>query len=191
MHTKSLRIWIWVLLGILQGVLTSCKDDVLPKPKAYLYLEYPEAEYMQFHNNCPYSFAISNQSQAEFKAGCKAFIRYPQLKATVHITYRKVRNNLKQILSEADKLTTKHTVKADAIIPHPFDNPEKSVYGVLFDVQGQSASNVQFHVTDSSKHVLTAALYFKTRPNYDSLYPAVQYIKNDMMKMMETMEWTR
>ncbi len=191
MSTRRLRIGILVLGFFLPFASTSCKDDVLPKPKAYLYLEYPQAEYLQFHNNCPYSFAVSNRSHAEFKVGCKAFIRYPELKATVHITYRRVKNNLKQILSEVDKLTTKHTVKADAIIPHTFENPGKRVYGVLFDVQGQSASNVQFHVTDSSKHVLTAALYFNTRPNYDSLYPAIQYIKDDMMKMMETMEWTR
>lgn len=118
-------------------------------------------------------------------------ISYPKLHAKVHITYRKVQGNLKEILSEADRLTTKHTVKADVIKPYPYENAAKQVYGVLFEVQGQSASNVQFHLTDSSKHVLTAALYFRVKPNYDSIYPAIDYIKNDMMKMMETMEWKK
>lgn len=167
----------------------SCKEDTFPKPKSYLHLEYPIAEYQQFINDCPYSFAISNQSTIKFENGCSAEITYPKLDATVYITYRKVHNNLKQILSEADRLTTKHTIKADVIIPYPFTNKEKSVYGVLFEVQGQSASNVQFHLTDSSRHVLTAALYFNVKPNYDSIFPAVDYIKNDMMKMMETFEW--
>ena len=169
--------------------LLSCKEDAFPKPKSYLHLEYPIAEYQQFINDCPYSFAISDESIIEFKSGCSAKVFYPKLNATVHITYRSIHNDLKEILSEVDRLTTKHTVKADVIIPFPFENKKKNVYGVLFEVQGQSASNVQFHLTDSSRHVLTAALYFKIKPNYDSIYPAVDYIKNDMMKMMETFEW--
>ncbi len=174
---------------LLSSVLFSCKDEVLPKPKSYLNLEYPLAEYHRFQNDCPFSFAISKQSDITFQNGCSALISYPNLNANVHLTYRRVQNNLKQILQEADRLTTKHTIKADAIVPYPFENEEKKVYGILFDVQGESASNVQFHLTDSSRHVLTAALYFKVQPNYDSIYPAVSYIKNDMMNMMETFEW--
>jgi len=178
------------ILIVLSGIfLTSCKEEVFPKPQSYLHLAYPIADYHRFSNDCPYSFAISKEATIEFQLGCNALIHYPKLNATVHITYRRVQNNLKQILEEADKLTTKHTVKADAILPQAFENKEHKVYGVLFDVQGQSASNVQFHVTDSSKHVLTAALYFKIKPNYDSIFPAVDYLKNDMMKMMETCEW--
>lgn len=172
-------------------LLSSCKDEGFPKPKSFLYLEYTEAEYQRFINNCPYSFAISKESQITFKDNCDAFVIYPKLKASVHITYRGVNNNLQLILSEADKLTSKHTLKADAIIPHPFANPEKRVYGLLNEVQGEGASNVQFYVTDSIRHVLTAALYFEVAPNYDSLFPAIDYIKNDMMKMMETMEWKK
>ena len=180
---------LFVFFLIMSLSFFSCKDDVLPKPQSYLHLEYPIAEYHRFQNDCPYSFAISKQSTIKFESGCTALISYPKLHANVHITYRKVQNNLKQILSETDKLTTKHVVKADAIVPHPFVNSQKNVYGVLFEVQGQSASNVQFHLTDSSKHVLTAALYFNIEPNYDSIYPAVSYIKNDMIHMMDTFEW--
>ena len=187
-HTIAQFFFILLFLT-LDASLLSCKDDVFPRPQSYLNLEYPKADYHRFKNDCPFSFAISKQSTITFKPGCKAVVSYPRLNANIYITYRRVHNNLKEILREADKLTMKHTVKADAIIPHPFENRDQKVYGVLFDVQGQSASNVQFHVTDSSNHVLTASLYFKIQPNYDSIYPAVAYIKNDMVKMMETFEW--
>ena len=167
----------------------SCSDDALPKPKSFLSLEYPVSDYQQFINGCPYSFAISQECNIRFSDDCNAVITYPELKAQIHITYKRVHTNLSEILSDADKLTTKHTVKADAIIPHPFENKQHRVYGMLNEVQGASASNVQFYVTDSVHHVLTAALYFKVQPNYDSLYPAIDYIKNDMMHMMETLEW--
>lgn len=172
-------------------ILNSCQEDVLPKPQAFLHLAYPVVDYHRFVNDCPFSFAISKASTIEFKDGCKALVHYPKQKASIHITYRRVEGNLNEILKEADKLTTKHTVKADAIIPRVFENKEKRVFGVLFDVQGQSASNIQFHLTDSSKHVVTAALYFKVQPNYDSIFPAIAYIKNDMIQMMETFEWKK
>jgi len=170
-------------------VHVSCEDDVLPKPKSYLHLTYPDAEYHRFISNCPYSFGLSKLSTIRFTNSCDAVISYPELKAQIHLSYRPVKNNLKKLLSDADKLTTKHTIKADVIIPQAFENKEQKVYGVLFDVQGQSASNVQFHVTDSTKHVVMAALYFDVQPNYDSIFPAVTYLKNDMMQMMETFEW--
>lgn len=184
------QILITTLLLILVVIMgQSCSDTTLPKPKSYLYLEYPKADMHRFVNGCPYSFAISKESTISFKDNCAAEVSYPKLNAKIHITYRRVENNLKQILTEADMLTTKHTVKADAIIPYPFENPTHKVYGILNEVQGAGASNVQFYVTDSVRHVLTAALYFKVQPNYDSLYPAIDYLKNDMMNMMETLEW--
>lgn len=178
-----------LLVAALLLFLGSCSKESIPKPKAFLYLEYIKPEYHRFVTDCPYSFAIPVTSKLHFSRGCDATIDYPRLKAQVFVTYRRVHNNLKLILSEADKLTSAHTVKADAIKPHPFENKEKHIYGLLSEVEGNAASNIQFYATDSLNHVITAALYFKVEPNYDSLYPAVQFIKEDMMRMMETLEF--
>ena len=35
---------------------SSCKDDVLPKPKAMLRLDYPEASYQNLNLDCSFSF---------------------------------------------------------------------------------------------------------------------------------------
>ena len=186
---NKFRTLYFLLIFLELSLFTACNKDAFPKPKAYLLLEYPIADYHRFVNGCPYSFAISKESEISFQDNCNAIISYPKLHAQVHITYKGIQNNLRAILSDADKLTTKHTIKADAIIPYPFENKKQKVYGLMNEVQGESASNVQFYLTDSTQHFITAALYFKIRPNYDSLFPAVDYIKNDMMNMMETMEW--
>jgi gliding motility-associated lipoprotein GldD len=186
-HIQFVFKTIFFIISLL--ILNSCTDDIQPKPKAYLYLEYTQPEYQRFINGCPFSFAISQESNIAFKDDCSATIFYPKLKAQIHLTYKTVNNNLSEILTDADKLTSKHTVKADAILPFPFENKTNKVFGILNEVQGESASNIQFHITDSIHHVITAALYFKVKPNYDSLYPAIDYIKNDMMNMMETVEW--
>ena len=48
---------------------------------------------------------------------------------------------------------------------------------------------MQFFLTDSTDHFLVGSLYFYTRPNYDSLMPAAQYVENDLMRLMESFEW--
>jgi len=36
---------------------------------------------------------------------------------------------------------------------------------------------------------LNGALYFEAKPNFDSIYPAVVYLRNDMRVLMETLRW--
>jgi hypothetical protein len=39
--------------------MSSCKDDVIPKPSGYLRLDYPMAKYADFENNCPFTFEMN------------------------------------------------------------------------------------------------------------------------------------
>lgn len=170
-------------------VLSSCKEETLPKPKSFLTLEYQNPVYKKIENSCNYQFEVSNFAQLKTSDNCWAKLQYPDLKATVHITYRAVDNNLDEILREVEKLTFEHTIKADAINAIPFENYERQVFGKLYNVEGDVATNVQFRVTDSVNHVLSGALYFYSRPNYDSIVPAVRYLEKDIMHIIETLEW--
>ena len=116
-------------------------------------------------------------------------IEYPKLNASIDVTYRPVTNNIIELLKEAEKLTTKHAVKADAIYYDSFENDSEKVYGKLSNVTGNAASSLQFHITDSTKHFLIGAVYFNTHPNYDSIYPAIKYIEKDIIRLMNTAKW--
>lgn len=168
---------------------TSCKQEVLPKPNAYLKLEYPVATYTLVDTNCSYLFEKSDIAIVKLKNNCWMELYYKDLKATVFITYRPVKNNLNEVLKEAEKLTFEHTVKADAINSQAFENMEKKVYGRIYAVEGNAASNLQFHLTDSSKHLITGALYFYSKPHYDSIVPAIRYIEKDIKHLIETFQW--
>jgi len=179
---------VFIFLSIL--VLNiSCSDEVLPKPKAYLRLAYPEVAYQKVVSDCPYTIQISQTSNIEFQNNCWAKIHYPNLKATIHLTYREVNNNLEDVLKEVERLTFEHTVKADAINARPFRDVEKKIYGKIINVEGDVASNIQFHATDSVKNVLFGALYFEVKPNYDSILPAIKHIELDIKNLMENIEW--
>ncbi len=169
--------------------LISCKEETLPKPKSFLTLDYENPTYKKSENPCNYQFEVSNFAQLNTSDNCWAKLQYPELKATVHITYRAVDNNLEEILREVEKLTFEHTIKADAIHAIPYENYEQKVFGKLYNVEGDVATNLQFRVTDSVNHVLAGALYFYSQPNYDSIVPAVRYLEKDVMHLIETLEW--
>jgi len=60
---------------------------------------------------------------------------------------------------------------------------------MFYDLKGNVASQSQFYVTDSTRHFLSGALYFETKPNYDSILPAINYIQKDMMHLIESLRW--
>lgn len=166
-----------------------CKEDIIPKPKGYLSLNYPAKKYKKTTTITPYSFEIATNATLINLPKGWIKIKYPKLKASIDITYRPLNNNLKELLTEAEKLVFEHTVKADQITSNKFNNKEQRVFGSMFDITGNSASQIQFHITDSTKHFLKGSLFFRTKPNYDSILPAVNYIKQDMIHLIETIEW--
>ncbi|MBC7556931.1 MAG: gliding motility lipoprotein GldD [Chryseobacterium sp.] len=171
-------------------ILASCNKDPLPKPSGELRLEYPAHSYQSFSTNCPFTFDYSNFAEIqEGKQACWYYINYPKMKAKVFITYFPIHNDFALHVKEAEKLVYEHTIKASSIDTKSFNYPEKKVYGNFYELNGQSASNVQFYVTDSTKHFLTANLYFNSRPKPDSLAPAIDYIKKDMLHIIDTFKW--
>jgi gliding motility-associated lipoprotein GldD len=171
----------------------SCADDPQPKPKAFLAMEYPAAEYELIQKDCPYIFEKNVHSVVQQARGgqeCWLNLDYESLKGTIFITYQPVRGNLDSLLTDAQKLPLQHTVKADAIEGARYVNPAQKTYGMFYEVTGDAASQAQFYLTDSVKHFLTGSVYFRAQPNFDSILPAADYLKEDIRHLMETVQWT-
>jgi gliding motility-associated lipoprotein GldD len=111
------------------------------------------------------------------------------MKATIYLSYKPVHNNINSLLKDAQKLTYEHVIKADDILDQPFLNRQNKVYGMFYDVNGNAATNAQFYATDSVKHFIDCSVYFYAKPNYDSVMPAVSYLKNDMQMLLESLRW--
>ena len=167
----------------------SCKNDVVPKPASFLRLDYPEAKYVNFENNCPFAFQMNEDAIIKGEKECSFAITYPKMKATIYLTYKPVNGNIDKLLRDAQKLTYEHVIKADDILEQPYLNPQQKVYGMFYQVDGNAATNSQFYVTDSTKHFLIGSMYFYAKPNFDSIMPAASYVKNDMQRLMETLKW--
>ena len=186
MLKKSIAIITFFIITL---TVVSCKDDVVPKPASYLRLDYAEAKYVNFENQCPYAFEINADAVIKGEKDCGFMISYPKMKATIYLTYKPVNKDINKLLKDAQKLTYEHVIKADDILEQPYINPDKKVYGMFYQVDGNAATNSQFYATDSIKHFVTGSVYFYAKPNFDSIMPAASYIKNDMQRLMETIKW--
>ncbi len=168
--------------------LVSCGDNVLPKPKAMLRLEYPESSKEMLVSE-KFKFEHNAQAQVKKNNNFSVTLDYPFMKGSIFITYKEVNNNLEELLADAQKLSYEHVVKADNITEQPFINKKDRVFGMFYEVAGDAASQAQFYVTDSTQHFVTGSLYFRAKPNYDSIYPAAIYLQKDIRGIMESLRW--
>jgi gliding motility-associated lipoprotein GldD len=169
--------------------MAACNDESpIPKPKAQIRLEYPQGELATLETA---NFSISYNKLANPKENkdMAYTLEYPEMKGAIFLSYRRLDNDLDKLTRDAKRLSYEHAVKAHNIVEQPFLNPDANVYGSLFEVQGDAASQTQFFVTDSTDHFLTGSVYFYTKPNYDSILPAAAYLQNDIRNIMETLRW--
>ena len=187
-------MYIRVLLISAVFLLASCHKDYTPKPKGYFRIDFPKKAYHQIDQYLPYSLEIANYSKSIPDTERNAQpgwinIATPANKAYLHISYANLHNNLSKHIEESRKLAYNHTVKADAIQERLFINPENHVYGTIYYIDGNAASPVQFYLTDSTKHFLRGALYIREIPNIDSLRPVIEFLKPDIVHLIETTHW--
>lgn len=169
-------------------VCIGCKEELLPKPKAMLRLEFPESEYQQQITE-NFVFDRNNIAKIEVSKDNAVTIDYPTIRGSIYITHKDVGDNLITLLRDSQKLSYEHVSKADNIVEQPFINLDKKVYGMYYEVTGNAASQAQFYVTDSINHFVRGSLYFYAKPNYDSIYPAANYLQKDIRRIIESMEW--
>ena len=187
---------IFIFLSFL--VLTSCKDDedevFIPKPKGYFRIDFPKKEYRVYDSLCPYSFEIPtyafiNNDKHLGADPCWLNINFPKYNAQIHLSYKVVTNNIDSLFSQSRDFVVKHQVKSTGIDETVIVRDSAKVYGLVYDISGNSASNVQFYLTDSTHHFMRGALYFNSVPNIDSLKIVVDYLRLDILQMIKTFKW--
>ncbi|MCF6241272.1 MAG: gliding motility lipoprotein GldD [Bacteroidales bacterium] len=183
-----------LILSIISILLVQCSETYTPKPRGYFRVTFPEKKYKKFESKAPYTFEIPVYSEMvpdtnDLEGKWWYNLQFPAMKATLHISYKDISGNLEKYLEDSRTLVYKHTIKADAINEQTFMHPAKKVYGILYEIKGNAASPYQFFVTDSTKHFVRGALYFNVYPNKDSLAPSFKFLKQDLIHLMETLEW--
>lgn len=186
------RILFFFLLLI--PFVFSCSQDYVPKPMGYFRIDLPEKKYQTFQDECPFTFEYPVYAQVKKSDLPNAEpywynVEFPQFNAKVHLSYKAIKANQNDIFEECRTLAYKHAIKADAIDELPYDDSANKVYGMLYEIKGNAASSIQFYASDSTRHFIRGALYFAVRPNKDSLAPVIDFIEEDIVKLIETLRW--
>jgi gliding motility-associated lipoprotein GldD len=179
----------------------SCRDISVPKPKGHFRIDLPERHYLVFDekpgmkNWLPITFEYPAYGNLTFNSEKRDEpgwfnIEFPRYKANIYLTYKDIKNDFEGLMEQTYKMNVKnHIGKADAINEQVFNNMEEKVFGILYDLKGNTASAVQFYATDSTKHYLRGSLYFSAEPNADSLAPVIAFFREDIAHLIETLKW--
>ncbi|MFO7575800.1 MAG: gliding motility lipoprotein GldD [Bacteroidales bacterium] len=179
---------------IITLICAGCRERLQPRPRGYFRIDLPEKEYLVYDTACPFIFEYPNygeltESDDPEAEPCWFNIEFKNYRAKIHISYKAVAGNLPSLLEDTYTLAYNHTIKADAIRETPFVNEEENVYGLLYDIRGNTATAVQFYLTDSASHFLRGSLYFFASPNEDSLSPVISFFREDIIHLIETTRW--
>lgn len=190
---KSLFL-LWILVGLLYAMM-GCNEPPVPRPRGYFRIDLPERDYIRLDSIFPFTFEYSTVASMARDPNAPddpyfINIEYPRFRGSIHLSYKEVNDNLPVLLEDTRMLALKHIPKATAIREETITVPDHRVYGMIYDIRGSgTASPMQFFLTDSTRHFLRGALYFRISPNNDSLSPVIDFIKHDIYHLMETLQW--
>lgn len=173
-----------------------CQQHYAPKPRGYFRIEFPEKAYTTISGDCPYTLNIPVYAEMEPDRSadaqpCWADVHFPQFNARIHLSYMPVSgpDNFNELVEDARTFAFNHTVRATAIDQQRIRYPENGVYGLKYEISGNTASSIQFFVTDSTQHYLRGALYFHEKPRLDSIQPVLEFLKADIDTLIGSLRW--
>ena len=174
-------------------LIVACNDrkNYVPKPPTYLRIAFPERSYDVHEDNCKFKFEKPNYFTVKEvePSTCHRDISFGEYNGTLHLSYIPMDTSLAAYINHAIDKVDEHKVKATAIRDTNFIVKDNKVFGTFFELQGNVASPFQFYLTDSTTIFLSGVVYFNARPNYDSIRPVLKYVKSDIYRMIETLEW--
>jgi len=191
---------IVILLALL--ILFSCKSEevYIPKPRSFPRVEYPIKSYRNFDKDyCSFTFSYPEYSQIKqdeyFFDGkpshpCWFDIVTPEFNATLHCSYYTIdkKTSMDKLINDAFKMAGKHNVKAEYYSETVIQR-EGKVGGIVFEIEGDVATPIQFFLTDSTEHFFRASLYFNNKVHPDSMAPIYRFIKTDIDTLINTLGW--
>jgi gliding motility-associated lipoprotein GldD len=178
-----------------------CREVAVPRPRGHFRIDLPDHRYILFDGQdgknlkvpLSFEFPVYGHLTSHPEKGSDPGwfnIEFPGYRAKIYFTYKEVDDDLDSLLAQSYDLNVKyHVSKADAIKEQVYSNSENKVYGILYDLKGNTASAVEFYVTDSINHYLRGSLYFASEPDADSLAPVIDFFRDDIMHLIETLKW--
>jgi gliding motility-associated lipoprotein GldD len=184
--------YIVLLFSLSIGVAGCQHAASSPKPRAYPRIEYPVRNYISYtETECPFHFEYPDYAEIRKREEmCWFDLFMPAFNARIHCTYVPVENRAKfdDLVNDAYVIADRINARANYMEDSRIMNAQ-GVGGVTLTWTGPAASPMHFFLTDTTQHFFTAALYFDSKVNPDSLAPIAKFIKQDINHMISTFNW--
>ena len=173
------------------GLVFSCENNFnLPKPDAYLRIEFNEPKYLNYEDlNSQIDFYYNSSSSSINQISSKSInLNYENLGMSLDLSFNKLssENEVINYISDFNLLLDTHTKRSNGFLVKEFENVEYSTFGKIYEFKGDVASPIQFFITDSLNNFIQGVVNKEISSKYDSIYPSIQYIKNDILVFFES-----
>ncbi len=183
-----MRLTWFVAVGLIS--LGCAKQESNPLPYGHLRYSLPDTASVRLNQEGAFDFRHNRSAVWKEVENGWANLEYPSLRARIQFTYKNGSpDQLEQLFREGQDLAYRHSVKAEGIEERFYENPERRVYALLYQMKGRAATSAQFYATDSSAHFLRGVLYFDCSPQPDSLKPAHRFMAAEIERLLETLIW--
>jgi len=184
---------------ILVFLIVSCEENnPVPKPPTYLKLDLPEHTYREIQSDCFYTLRLSNvfnyrEAQKQGVTYCTQEIDLGPINGSLFMYYLNFphKDSLIEIINFANDKVDEHKIKADKIDFQQIIDSKNKVFGTFFELKGNVATNFQFYLTDSINNFVRGEVLLNCKPNYDSLRPVLEYLKVDLLELVNNFKWIK
>ena len=182
------------------GFIFGCNSSYTYKKKGYFHIDFPEKKYRLFSEpGYPYTFEypvysniIKDTSFFDTRPENDWWINidFPRFGGRIYISYKEVKkNNFDSLVNDGFKMAYKQHTDISTGITDSLMKTPNGAEGIYFSLSGNTATANQFFLTDSVEHFLRGALYFNTSPNEDSLSIVNNFLKKDVLHLINTLKW--
>ena len=82
----------------------------------------------------------------------------------------------------------RQSIRPDVVQASSYEDDEQRIYATLYDLSAESATPLQFVVTDSARYLMRGSLYFDEPGKSDSIAPVIDDLSNHIAHLIESIE---
>ena len=186
---------ILFLFGLFLFHFSCDESNYLPREKGFLRLEFEKPTYNTFSDESSALNFIYNDAYSSFEivSDEKIALRYKDIKISIVLSDVKLENisSFEESIQNFYMFLEPHRKKSNQISIKEFTSADNKRFAKVIEMRGQVASPLQFYVTDSINHFLFGSMNIMEKSDYDSIYPSVMYVKNDIFSIIESVNWEK
>tara|TARA_B100001248_G_C27378884_1_gene455853 strand:- start:813 stop:1391 length:579 start_codon:yes stop_codon:yes gene_type:complete len=184
---------ILFLFGLFLFHFSCDETNYLPREKGFLRLEFEKPTYQTFSSESSSLNFIYNDaySSLEIVSGDKIVLRYKDIKIDIVLSDIELENlsSFEESIRNFYMFLEPHRKKSNQISIKEFTSEDNKRFAKVFEMRGPIASPLQFYVTDSTNNFLFGSMNVTEKSDYDSIYPSIMYVKNDIFSIIESVNW--